>query len=195
VKFDVPAIGVAEFALRASTQPGWSILLIEPAQAAAATRALLDELRDLDDLPIVAVTPSTPEALVQNVHTADDRTVVLSGLEGFTDGDWQHLDLLRSRLAREGSTILVLSQAAASRLAESAPNLSSWLGSTVWRADLGANILSPLETEQRLIALRESTGVDDAEVVARAERGELPADPEFAEWLILLGRGDLVPRG
>jgi len=164
-------------------------------QAQAATSGLLDELRDLEDLPIESVAPRTPEALVESVQAASNRTVVLSELEGFADSDWQHVDLLRSRLAREGSTILILSSSAASRFAESAPNLSSWLGSTIWRADLDADILSPLETEQRLIALRESAGLGDDEVLARAERGELPGDPEFAEWLILLGRGDLVSRG
>ncbi len=132
---------------------------------------------------------------MRSVQAAGDRTLVLGGLEGFKAEDWQHVDLLRSRLARGGSTILILSHSAASRFFESAPNLSSWLGSTVWRADLGADVLSPVETEQRLIALRESTGLTDEQVLARAERGELPGDPEFAEWLILLGRGDLVPRG
>jgi hypothetical protein len=29
-------------------------------------------------------------------------------------------------------------------------------------------------------------------MLARAERGELPAEPEYAEWLVLAGRGDLL---
>ena len=195
MSLDVPQIGVAEFALRAGTQPGWSILIVEPEHAQAVTSSLLDELRDLDEVPTVSEAPQTPEALVQGIQAAGPQTVVLADLEGFTESDWQHIDLLRSRLARGGSTILILSHSAASRFFESAPNLSSWLGSTVWRTDLGADILSPVETEQRLIALRESGGLTDEEVLARAERGELPGDPEFAEWLILLGRGDLVPHG
>jgi len=31
-------------------------------------------------------------------------------------------------------------------------------------------------------------------VLARAERGALQAEPEFAEWLVLLDRGDLLGR-
>lgn len=195
MNLDVPQIGVAEFALRAGTAPGWSALVVAPEHAEETANLLAEELQALDRLPIVCVAPATPEDMVHSVQAAGDRTVVIRGLEGFSARDWQHVDLLRSRLARAGCTVLLLSSAAISRFAEAAPNLSSWLGSTVWRADLGADVLSPLETQRRLGALREHTGLADDDVLARAERGELPGDPEFAEWLILLGRGDLVPRG
>jgi len=195
VTHDIPEIGLSEFALRASTQPGWSILLVGPDQAQATIEALVDELRAQDETPALNHRPSTPESFVEHLQTAGDATVVLSGFDGFTESDWQHIDLLRSRLARRGSTILLLSTAAAIRLTESAPNMSSWIGSTVWRLDPSADILSPQASEQRLVGLRTSLGMDDAEVIALAERGQLPRDPEFAEWLALLGRGDLVPRG
>lgn len=191
---DVPGIGISEFALRASTQPGWSILIVEPDQAVATLVTLMEELRDLDDTPVLSIDPSTAESFAERLQTSGEATVILSGLEAFTENDWQHIDLLRSRLARQGSTILLLSTAATIRLTESAPNLSSWLGSTVWRLDASANILSPQESEQRLARLRDGLAMSDAEVVALAQQGKLPRDPEFAEWLALLGRGDLVPR-
>lgn len=191
---DIAEIGSAEFALRASTQPGWSILIVEPVQAPTTITALLEELRDLDETPVLSLEPSTAEAFVERLQASGEATVILSGLDDFTENDWQHIDLLRSRLARQGSTILLLSTAATIRLTESAPNLSSWLGSTLWRLDSSANILSPQESEQRLARLRDSLAMSDAEVVALAEQGGLPRDPEFAEWLALLGRGDLVPR-
>jgi hypothetical protein len=191
---DIPRIGIAEFALRAGTQPGWSVLLVEPEHAQEVLNSLSDELQDLDEAQSVRITPDSPEDFVVAFQAADGHTVVVNGLDKFTDDDWQHIDLLRSRLARDGSTILLLSLAAVEKFFAFAPNLSSWLGSTVWRADLDANILSQNEKEQRLNAIREGATFSDHEVVARAERGELPSDPEFAEWLTLLGRGDLVPR-
>lgn len=194
MNLDIAEIGVAEFALRASIQPGWSILLVEADQLQATVSALAEELQGQDETPVLALTPATPDELVARLQTTDDATVLLSGLDGFTGSDWQHVDLLRSRLARRGSTILLLSTASAIRLTESAPNLSSWLGSTMWRVDPSANTLSAQESEQRLVVLRASTSMSDADVLARAERGDLPRDPEFAEWLALLGRGDLVPR-
>lgn len=41
-------------------------------------------------------------------------------------------------------------------------------------------------SDQRLRALRESTGLTDAEVLAQAKTGTLPPGPEYAEWVILL---------
>lgn len=45
---------------------------------------------------------------------------------------------------------------------------------------------------QRLEALRGWAARSDADVVRAAEQGTLPRDPEYAEWLVLLGRGDLL---
>jgi hypothetical protein len=53
-------------------------------------------------------------------------------------------------------------------------------------------VLSPSEIEQRLTALRAWAGRGDAEVIQLAETGQLPRDPEYAEWLTLLGRGELL---
>jgi len=36
--------------------------------------------------------------------------------------------------------------------------------------------------------------MSDAEVLLRAEAGTLEADPVFSEWLVLLGKGDLLGR-
>ncbi|MBA3545111.1 MAG: hypothetical protein H0T76_01370 [Nannocystis sp.] len=73
----------------------------------------------LDDVPIVSETPETPEALVQGLQAAGSQTVVLTDLEDLTENDWQHVDLLRSRLAREGSTILAFA-ASGGRASEAA---------------------------------------------------------------------------
>jgi hypothetical protein len=35
----------------------------------------------------------------------------------------------------------------------------------------------------------------DDEVIAAARSGALPRDPEYAEWLVLVGQGDLLDPG
>ena len=45
---------------------------------------------------------------------------------------------------------------------------------------------------ERLESLRQWSGMTDEEVITRAEQGTLPGDPPYAEWLVLLGRGDLL---
>ncbi|WP_437622552.1 hypothetical protein [Sorangium sp. So ce1151] len=61
--------------------------------------------------------------------------LVVSGLEAFSGDEWERLDLLRSRLSREGSTILVLSPRSLDLLARAAPNLSSFISPPLWHLE------------------------------------------------------------
>jgi hypothetical protein len=72
--------------------------------------------------------------------------------------------------------------------------VSSWIGSRVYDLELGLEILTEAESQQRLEALEQFTGKTDEEVICLAETGQLPTDPEYGEWLVLLGRGDLLER-
>ena len=75
-----------------------------------------------------------------------------------------------------------------------APNLASWIGGSVWSIDLASDALDEEERRSRLATLREWSGLSDSEVVQMAQEGNLPAEPEYVEWLVLLGREDLVGR-
>lgn len=55
--------------------------------------------------------------------------------------------------------------------------------------------LSDKEIEAALERLRQHFGLEDNQVIEMASNNQLPSDPCFGEWLILLGRGDLIPRG
>lgn len=72
-----------------------------------------------------------------------------------------------------------------------APNLASWLGGLVFSHE-DPDALARAQIGPRLDALHAWSGKSDAEVVEEAEQGRLPRDPEYAEWLVLLGRGDLL---
>lgn len=72
------------------------------------------------------------------------------------------------------------------------PHLASWLTSSVSFLDPNFEGLSEAERAERLSGLRTEMGLTDTEVVERAATGSLARDPLFAEWLVLLGRGDLL---
>ena len=46
---------------------------------------------------------------------------------------------------------------------------------------------------ERLEALRSHYGLTDEQVLERAQAKTLDWEPQVAEWLVLLGRGDLIP--
>ena len=124
--------------------------------------------------------------------TEESGILIISGLDAWPPSEWEHLDQLRSRLARRERTALVVEENTFQCIARRAPNFSSWLGANVVNCMHESDVLTEEEREQRLCALRSWAGLTDIEVISRAEAKELPLDPEFAEWLVLLHRGDLI---
>lgn len=135
------------------------------------------------------VRPKNPQALLASPASTDASIVV--GTSGWTDADYSALDRLRTRL-RDARPVLVwlTTPDAASRLLHRAPNFAAFFGPNVgvWADDA----MSAEEVEAHLVALRDRYGEADAEVVAMAERGELPQTVDHHAWLVLLGRGDLI---
>ena len=190
---------MTEFALRAVTSGGarqWSILVGDQRFVADLAVHLRAEMESLDNGSVEIIMGARDAAelarLVRAVHP--DATIVISGLEEFDEAEWHHLDLLRSRLVRQHAVALVVSEASLGRLSRAAQNLASWIGGAVWSIDPASDALSQEERHSRLAALREWSGSSDSEVVQRAQEGTLPGEPEYIEWLVLLGREDLIGR-
>lgn len=191
-------MGAAEAALRLMARRGrgdWMALVVEPdADITSAATELAEEMEALGDSVVERVSSAVnAEDLAARLATQRG-PVVLSGLDGWPAPEWAHFDCLRSRFAREERTALVLGRTTFERVVHEAPNFSSWLGASVVAYKPDASVLNDEEQARRLEALREWGGLTDEGVLARASSGTLPRDPEFAEWLVLLGRGDLLGR-
>jgi hypothetical protein len=191
-------MGAAEAALRLMARRGrgdWMALVVEPdADITSAATELAEEMETLGDSAVERVSTAVNAEDLAARLAAHRGPVVLSGLDGWPASEWAHFDRLRSRFAREERTALVLGRATFERVVHEAPNFSSWLGASVVAYRPDASVLNEEEQARRLEALREWGGLTDDEVLARASSGTLPRDPEFAEWLVLLGRGDLLGR-
>lgn len=88
----------------------------------------------------------------------------------------------------------MLSEQSNRLMVSNAPHFVSFVSSRIYYLDKDSNVLTPEECEQRLSALQDWSGQTNADVIALAENRQLPADPEYGEWLILLDRGDLLER-
>jgi hypothetical protein len=189
-------MGAGELATRVADRPGrgdWLVLLTPEHDVGEAAGAVAREIEIMADLAVRRVeSPTNAAELAERI--VEPGALVVSGLEHLPQDEWRHLDLLRSRLQRDQPVILVLTMPAMERLTRGAPNLASWLGGSVWRWDSHADTLSDDEREERLRALREWSGKSDADVVDLAKARALPRDPHYAEWLVLLGRGELLER-
>jgi hypothetical protein len=151
-------------------------------------------LRRRGELRIFDGGGSTVTAVICGISEQAADAVLVHGLEAWGEEEWRALDLNRAELDRRGPIIFLLSADAVDRFFRYAPNLRSWLGGGLYEAASDPGLLSDAERQQRLQQLADQYQMTDEQVVEGAKRGTLPPAPEFAEWLVLLGQGELVGR-
>jgi hypothetical protein len=174
--------------------PGDWLLLVTSSTATQLVSQRIEEELLIHDVAVVTHihNPVNADDLIEKFRSAAVGILIVSGLDHFRPQDWQRVDHLRSRLTRDEAVILVVGDKTAKNIVNLAPNLASWIAGSSWPLDIHAEELSAEEIETRLTALREWANLTDAEVIQQAEHGCLPSEPEFAEWLVLLDRGDLL---
>lgn len=189
----LPAIALSDLALRASVRRGaWLALIVPEAREAELSNELLDELRALGATRETIDARGGELAIVHALSNAPSTVLVIVGLTDLSEEAWRHLDKLRSALLRdEGCVVLLLPESALKRAMRSAPNLMSLL-TAAWEIDEKAGTLSDKDRELRLTELRRAYGLSDEELIAEVEQRSIHLDPEHAEWLVLIGRGDLL---
>ena len=170
-------------------------MVVDEARIDATTRELEEELTfwlDEEGIGSVRVFPErrATAALVEELARMMPEDVALLPLPAdIIVPVSRALNYERARLAGRPRGVILTSEAGLQALAAEAPNLWSWVGPRVWHID---PLAGQLDAEARLSSLRQGTGLTDEEVLRRAEAGTLTPDPVFAEWLVLLGKGELL---
>jgi|SRR5882672_4459738 len=119
----------------------------------------------------------------------EDDVVLLTGIERLAPEELERFDLFRNRALYSPRVLIATTQEGADLLSKHSPDLWSWFGAHCMQYDAQEGRMN---IDERLQSLRDHFQMSDLEVINLAERGELPDDPAFAEWLILLDRGDLL---
>jgi hypothetical protein len=190
---------IDELLQRVGAQPDdgniWFVLTLPFAHHAALAEDLGDVLEIFTESAVGSLSGDDGVVpLVESIGSTEATSLILSGFESWTVQDWRQLDALRSNLAVQRNAFLILSEQATSLMLNHAPNLASWIGGRVYLFTYGTEFLTVDEQEERLTHLRASAGQTDAEIIALAESNQLSPEPEYGEWLVLLGRGDLIER-
>lgn len=116
----------------------------------------------------------------------------LCGLPLWEESAYSRMDRLRHKLReRWPRLVLVTDSTGLARIVHHAPHLYAFFEPAGRWSD---GTMSITDVERHLEGLRAHHQLTDAEVLERAERGTLPQDADHHAWLILLGRGDLIPR-
>jgi hypothetical protein len=186
-----------EILQRISTLPNanfWSVLVTPPEQQQQALTELEEAIPVFIDEAVKVIAVTSDVTVLIDAVRSSEAYILLWQFDIWQPEQWQQFDYTRSRFSHEKGGILLLTPHSARKFQTYAPNFASWIGARVYELQLGLEILTEAESQQRLEALQRFTGKTDTEVIHLAETGQLPTDPEYGEWLVLLGRGDLLER-
>lgn len=150
---------------------------------------LAEEQDGVGGVHAIEAATSSVQLMATLSHYSEDDVVLLTGIERFDQEELERLDLFRNRALHSPRVLIATTPEGANRLSIHSPNLLSWLGAHCFQYDSQEGRMN---VDERLQSLRDHFEMSDSEVIDLAERGELPSDVAFTEWLILLQRGDLL---
>jgi len=193
---NIPLISADLFGLRVRSHAQsntWSAIVID----IPVIDSLIDDFKDgietITDYTLDAYLVDSELGFLQNYQESAADYSLFWGFDAWEASDWSKFDAERSKLDRGAvGGALLLSEQAIYKLYTSAPNITSWLGARVYRLEQDTEYLTEREQEERLQSFRVGYGFSDAEVIEMANSKSLPSEPHFGEWLILLGREDLL---
>ncbi|NMF60308.1 ABC transporter permease [Pseudanabaena yagii GIHE-NHR1] len=174
----------------------WMVLVVDINDIESIVTDLQDTIEIFSECITASISgKSGARAVINDISKASEEYFLLWELDTWENNEWKIFDALRSRLDKGNKGgLLIISEQANNLMIHNAPNFVSWLGARIYYLQKDAEILSDEECDRRLAALQEWTGKTNDDVIALAENRQLPTDPEYGEWLILLDRGDLLER-
>jgi len=189
-----PVVDRWEFAARLAAMPALSTVVVpDDWEVDTASEELAQTLRRLCEAAVQEVEISSARDVERVIVDLSNDWLVLRGFSRLSYDEWAKLDRSRSRLMGRGRGIVfVLHVAEQYSLARGAPNLASWLATATHRIT-SSDALDDRVREARLIALRQSHGISDDDAVNLVVEGDARGlDPDLAEWMLLLGRANLL---
>jgi hypothetical protein len=180
--------------LRGQDSSSWIIVLVGDGPSGAKLEHFRDDIASVLQKPtrIFQIETKTFEELREELHNPGSDVAILVADDSLTAELWSSFDLMRGAIERAGPVVLWLSGNSIRHMAENAPNIRSYVGSSFFVIGPDGGFMTVEERAQRLTELTEHYGFGDEELIHRAQLKTLPPDPEIIEWLVLLGRGDLV---
>jgi hypothetical protein len=170
----------------------WFVVL-RPTEEDAQANFVADLSAALDQpVRVVVSSGSSIEKLHGDLSESWADPVLIADLDQADAERWSALDVNRSALSREGAVVLWLSAAGVANLCSYAPNIRSFVGGSIFNLGTDGGAMTEAERNRRIADMESHFAMTSAEVLKQAESGVLPTEPHFVEWLVLLGRGDLV---
>ena len=179
-----------------SSSNGWTVLIVDLNDIPSIVDDLKDTLEIFIESEIAIISGKKgAKDLDEQIREASQDYLVIFNLELWNEQEWNIFDGFRSSLDQDKKGgFLILCEQSVYLMNRNAPHFVSWASRKFYRLKKDAEMLTQTERDRRLNALQENFEMSDQDVIDLAENRQLPSDPEFGEWLILLDRGDLLER-
>jgi hypothetical protein len=190
-----PALAIAQrLQLRGEGSFSWFVVLTSSVTDSDILEDFCSDLKNLFNASpmIIDVTGLLADDVTAALQKDPSAVVLLVAIEQRSPEFWAALDINRSGLERPGAIIFWMSHQALGVMCTAAPNIRSYIGGSIYQLGPDGGIMTEGERSSRLKQLRNNYGLTDDELIRRAESHSLDPNPHFVEWLVLLGRGDLV---
>lgn len=149
----------------------------------------LSEEEGLGAVGVVSLENSVETLLDQLTQERCDFVVWAGDIGELPETELRRLDRIRNRALDGPRVVLHTTLQGAARVAAFAPNIWSWVGARCFTL---ASAEARMSIEQRLQSLRVHYDMTDEQMVEAWSSGKLEPESGLAEWLALLGRGDLL---
>jgi hypothetical protein len=178
--------------LRGEDAHSW-IAVVGAASDATSFATELESQSELNAaVRIVDIEGLLPADIREKLQSPSNDHVILIGFEGRTQEFWASIDINRSGFERTGGLFFWLTSNALSDLCRYAPNIKSYIGTAIFLFSGVKGALTSERRKERIEEFEEKFGMSNAQLIKKAEEHQIEPEPEFVEWLLLLGRGDLV---
>jgi len=180
-------------ALRGSLEYSWVVIISSYPASDIEIEAVCTELEALTSSnvrPVIEATFSVERLRKVLQSPSDDVVVVVIG--NWTDRDWTVFDINRSAFERRGAILLWIKLDQLGWLTENAPNIRSFIGTSFFHLGPDVSEMTAKEKKDRLTEFEAHYAMSSDQMLEQALTGKIIPDPQAVEWLILLGRGDLI---
>jgi len=180
--------------LRGATEHSWAVVLSgSPTQDVQST-GLTAELEALTSIPVRTIFEQTLSIgdLRNSLHSpSNDIAIVVVG--DWTEEEWRAIDINRSALERTGTILLWMTTDQLGTLTTAAPNIRSFIGVSMFLLGPDGSAMTETDRSLRISELEDHYGLTSEQMLEAAQAGQISSEPQALEWLILVGRGDLIP--
>lgn len=156
--------------------------------------SLTIELETLTSSSVRMIVQSTLQIgdLRNALHSpSNDIAIVVAGK--WTESDWTAFDINRSAFERRGTLLSWMTVDQLGELADVAPNIRSFIGTSIFSLGPDGSAMTEADRSRRISELESHYSMTSEQIQRAAQAGQMLSQPHAIEWLILLGRGDLIP--